>query len=45
VHCLGCCALAPVVKIDDQYYSNPKIDQLKKIVAACREERVVSCQN
>lgn len=45
VHCLGCCALAPVVKIDDQYYNNPKINQLKKIVVAFREKRGVSCQN
>jgi NADH-quinone oxidoreductase subunit E len=31
VNCLGCCALAPVMKIDDTYYSNPSFKQLKKI--------------
>ena len=30
VHCMGCCALAPVMKIDEQYKSNPKVSDLKK---------------
>ena len=38
VHCVGCCALGPVVKVDEDYYSNPSIETLKKIAARCREK-------
>lgn len=34
VHCLGCCALAPVMKIDDTYYGNPSLEDLKRIFAS-----------
>lgn len=34
VHCLGCCALAPVMKVDDKYYGNPTLDDLKGIFAS-----------
>jgi len=44
VHCMGCCALAPVVKIDDRYYSNPTKTQLEGIVESCKQEREPSCQ-
>ncbi|HUT51822.1 MAG TPA: NAD(P)H-dependent oxidoreductase subunit E [bacterium] len=37
VHCLGCCALGPVVKVDDDYYSAPNAKEIKDIVAACLE--------
>jgi NADH-quinone oxidoreductase subunit E len=36
VGCLGCCALAPVIKVDDQYHSNPSLGQLDDIFAGCR---------
>ena len=45
VHCLGCCALAPVLKIDDQYYSSPKVTRLKKLFDEYREKREMSWQN
>ncbi|MGM0365268.1 MAG: NAD(P)H-dependent oxidoreductase subunit E [Actinomycetota bacterium] len=32
VNCLGCCALGPVVMIDNEYYSNPSGKDLKKIL-------------
>ena len=32
VACLGCCALAPVVKIDDDIYSNVTIIKLKEVL-------------
>ena len=35
VNCLGCCALGPVLQIDDEYYSNPSSTELKKIIAKC----------
>jgi NADH-quinone oxidoreductase subunit E len=35
VNCLGCCALGPVLQIDDEYYSNPSSTELKKIIAGC----------
>jgi NADH-quinone oxidoreductase subunit E len=44
VHCMGCCALAPVVKIDDRYYHNPTLRQLEKIIESYRQERQPSCQ-
>jgi len=42
VHCLGCCALAPVMKIDDEYFSNPKADDLKNLFSAYEEQERVS---
>jgi len=33
VACLGCCALAPVVMIDDVIYSNMSVIKLKEILA------------
>jgi NADH-quinone oxidoreductase subunit E len=38
VNCLGCCALAPVVKVDDNYYGNPSLKQLREIFARCEEQ-------
>ena len=38
VHCLGCCALAPVIKVDEQYYGNPSMDDLKEIFDSSREK-------
>ena len=45
VRCLGCCALAPVIKIDDQYYNNPRVTKLEKIFDSYREKREIPCQN
>lgn len=39
VHCLGCCALAPVMKIGEQYYSNPTMKALEGIFDSLRRER------
>ena len=35
VNCLGCCALGPVLQVDDEYYSDPSSTELKKIFAEC----------
>jgi NADH-quinone oxidoreductase subunit E len=35
VNCLGCCALGPVLQVDDEYYSYPSSTELKKIIAEC----------
>ena len=43
VHCMGCCALAPVVKIDDRYYSNPTMRQLKKTFNSLRKQKEAPC--
>jgi NADH-quinone oxidoreductase subunit E len=32
VNCIGCCALGPVIAIDDNYYSNPSGSELDKII-------------
>jgi NADH-quinone oxidoreductase subunit E len=46
VNCLGCCALAPVMQIDGNYYSNPSLTEMKKIFEsyATKEEAAV-CLN
>jgi len=31
VNCLGCCALGPVMKLDETYYSNPTTKELRKL--------------
>jgi NADH-quinone oxidoreductase subunit E len=45
VHCLGCCALAPVMQIDGKPYSNPSLDQMKKIFASIQNEEELVCRN
>lgn len=32
VNCLGCCALGPVMMIDNKYYSNPSVVKIRKIL-------------
>jgi NADH-quinone oxidoreductase subunit E len=32
VNCLGCCALGPVMMVDNKYFSNPSTGMLKKIL-------------
>jgi len=39
VNCLGCCALGPVLMVDEKYYSNPSIDELKETFDACRQAK------
>ncbi len=43
VHCIGCCALAPVVQIDSQYYRDPSKKQLDKIVKTLKKEEGEPC--
>jgi NADH:ubiquinone oxidoreductase subunit E/CheY-like chemotaxis protein len=43
VHCMGCCALAPVVKIDDRYYSNPSLRELRKVFDSYRQKKEQPC--
>jgi NADH-quinone oxidoreductase subunit E len=43
VHCIGCCALAPVVQIDDQYYRNPARSKLEKIIKSLEKEEAQEC--
>lgn len=31
VNCLGCCAMGPIMTIEGDYYSNPSIDQLRRL--------------
>ncbi len=35
VSCPGCCALAPVVVVDEEYYANPSTEELGPIFEAC----------
>ena len=32
VHCMGRCALGPVMAVDGVYYSSPSLDELKKLL-------------
>ena len=32
VNCLGCCALGPVMMIDNKYFSNPSVRELNKLL-------------
>jgi NADH-quinone oxidoreductase subunit E len=36
VNCLGCCAMGPVVVVDDVYHSKPATSSLKKIFEAAK---------
>jgi NADH-quinone oxidoreductase subunit E len=45
VHCLGCCALAPVVAIDDQYHRDPSRKKLEKIVETFEKQEEVPCRD
>jgi NADH-quinone oxidoreductase subunit E len=38
VHCLGCCALAPVIQIDSEYYRDPDRSKLDKIIKTIKKE-------
>ncbi|MDM7996984.1 MAG: NAD(P)H-dependent oxidoreductase subunit E [Acidobacteriota bacterium] len=38
VHCLGCCALAPVIQIDSEYYRDPDRSKLDKIIKTMQKE-------
>jgi len=31
VNCMGCCALAPVMKVDQAYYGNPSLKEIKTV--------------
>jgi NADH-quinone oxidoreductase subunit E len=39
VNCLGCCALGPVMMVDDTYYSNPTIDELKGMFESLKQAK------
>jgi len=43
VHCLGCCALAPVVQIDSQYYHEPSRSKFEKIIKSVQKEEAQEC--
>ena len=43
VHCLGCCALAPVVQIDAQYHHDPTRSKLEKILKSLKKEEAQTC--
>lgn len=43
VHCIGCCALAPVVQIDNQYYRDPSRSKLEKIIKELEKEEAQAC--
>ena len=43
VHCMGCCALAPVAQIDNQYYHDPSKKKLEKIVETFEKEENIPC--
>jgi NADH-quinone oxidoreductase subunit E len=40
VHCLGCCALAPVVQIDSEYYHDPSRNKLENMAKTMQKEEM-----
>lgn len=36
VNCLGCCAMGPVLVVNNQYYSNPSPTEIKQAISACK---------
>ena len=36
MNCLGCCALGPVMVVDDEYHSKPTAKEIKQIADACK---------
>ena len=38
VHCLGCCALSPVIQVDDTTMSNPSFGRLKDVFNALEQK-------
>jgi hypothetical protein len=40
-HCLGSCALAPVVQIDSQYFHDPGRKKLEKIIGSFENEEKI----
>ncbi len=36
VNCLGCCAVGPVMVVDDKYYTKPSTKEIEQIVDACK---------
>ena len=38
VNCLGACALAPVVAVDEEYHDAVNSGKIDKIISSCREE-------
>jgi len=45
VHCLGCCALAPVVQIDKDYYHQPSKNRLARAVKSLSQEEEITCRD
>jgi len=43
VHCIGCCALAPVVQIDSQYHRDPSRSKLEKVIKTLEKEEAQAC--
>ncbi len=39
VHCVGCCALGPVMVVDGKYYSNPSTKQIRELTASYKASR------
>ena len=39
VACLGCCALAPVITVDDKIYSQMSVLKLQRLLDECEDDR------
>jgi NADH-quinone oxidoreductase subunit E len=44
VHCLGCCALAPVVQVDGKYHNNPSKKRLQTIMKSLEKVEGTPCR-
>jgi NADH:ubiquinone oxidoreductase subunit E len=37
VNCLGCCAIGPIVTVDEKYYGEMRPDRVKKMLKSVRK--------
>jgi len=44
VRCVGACGLAPVIKVDDQFYGNVDPAKVRRILGKYREQGGVAAQ-
>ncbi|MEM2739616.1 MAG: NAD(P)H-dependent oxidoreductase subunit E [Candidatus Bathyarchaeia archaeon] len=38
VRCLGCCSLAPVIKVGDEVYGRVSFNEIRRITSSCRSK-------
>lgn len=42
VNCLGCCAIAPVMTVDNKYYGNMSVSKVERVINKYVEKEAVT---